>query len=62
VIVVLNESAERFQTLGVEYTTLFNSLELIWIQHWNAKELVENAAYHLKGNTNSIFYSIEKLF
>lgn len=42
----MNENANKFQTLGLEYPSLFNNMELIWVQHWNMKQLVNNALYH----------------
>ncbi len=46
IIIVLNENSSRFQTLSVEYSSLFNNMELIWIQNWNMKQLVDNALHH----------------
>ncbi len=42
----MNESASKFQTIGLEYPSLFNNMELIWVQHWSLKQLVQNALYH----------------
>ena len=47
IVIVLNENSSKFQTLAVEYSSLFNNMELIWIQNWNMKQLVDNAIYHL---------------
>ncbi|CAF0814108.1 unnamed protein product [Brachionus calyciflorus] len=48
IVIVLNENAKKFQTLGLENPSLFNNMELIWIQHWSLKQLVDNALYHFK--------------
>jgi hypothetical protein len=47
VVVFMNDNASRFQVLGAEYPSLFQNMELLWIQHWNMRELVANASYHL---------------
>lgn len=44
----MNENAKKFQILGLEYPSLFNNMELIWIQHWSMKQLIDNAAYHFE--------------
>lgn len=49
VFVFMNENAQRFQALGVEYPSFFQNMELLWVQHWNMRELVENSAHHLAG-------------
>lgn len=46
---MLNENAKKFQNLGLENPSLFNNMELIWIQHWSLKQLVDNALYHFIG-------------
>jgi len=46
----MNESVEKFQILAIQNPSLFNNMELIWIQHWSTKELVNNALYHFSGN------------
>jgi dynein heavy chain, axonemal len=48
IVIVMNENARKFQELGYETPSLFNNMELIWIQHWNIKQLVDNSLYHLK--------------
>jgi hypothetical protein len=48
----MNENAKKFQILGLEYPSLFNNMELIWIQHLNMKQLIDNAAYHFEGPGN----------
>lgn len=49
IVINMNENAEKFQTLCLEYPSLLNNVELIWIQHWSMKELISNASYHLSG-------------
>jgi hypothetical protein len=48
---MMNESASKFQTIGLEFPSLFNNMELIWVQHWSLKQLVQNALYHFDGKT-----------
>ncbi len=47
IVIILNENTTKFQALAIEYSSLFNNMELIWIQNWSMKQLVDNAAYHL---------------
>ena len=51
---MLNENPQTFQQLCLENQSLFNNLELIWIQHWGLKELVTNAYFHLHGKLNNV--------
>jgi hypothetical protein len=51
-VIIINESAKKFQTLGLENPSLFNNMELIWVQHWSLKQLVDNALYHFNGINN----------
>lgn len=55
IVIVMNENTKKFQTLGIENPSLFNNMELIWIQHWSLKQLVENALYHFDGLLNLFF-------
>ena len=43
-----------------ENQSLFNNLELMWIQHWGLKDLVTNAYFHLHGI--EINYYFDKIF
>lgn len=56
VVVFMNESCQRFQALGVQYPSLFQNMELLWVQNWNMRQLVDNAAYHLQG-THFVYHS-----
>ncbi|CAF0871195.1 unnamed protein product, partial [Didymodactylos carnosus] len=48
VLILLNDTSERFQQLCLDYPALFNNISLIYLQHWDYKTLVKNAMYHLK--------------
>ncbi len=49
IVVFMNENATRFQELGVKYPSLFQNMELLWVQHWSTRELIDNGRYHLEG-------------
>ena len=59
-VILLNENTQKFQMLCSENQSLFNNLELMWIQHWGLKDLVTNAYFHLHGI--EINYHFDKIF
>ena len=49
ICVIGSDTGSRFQRRCREYPSFIKSVNLLWFPHWSKRQLIKQAAFHIKG-------------